>query len=395
MVKKYYIKSKNYTKSNKIYSLDSFKKPFCYNEKKKYKIYEYPKFKNKEFWKNKEKNKKPILIVSGPPRNGNHLIISLLDGHSQIIPHPGEDNFLRSLFTYVNINEENTIKKIKKKNHKFFLQLSGQPNYKMNKKNGFDKWKGLFELYNKKQKSSVWSGNQPPEHEEQIIKKHLQDYQDLVPNIDYLKFSKKLKKTKNLVINSFFNFLYHYLEATKCLSNKITRKKKFKYEYRISGSGLRREIFFLMSKIENIKLICPIRNFEGFYFSYAKTMYKLNREFHQKALDDLWEHWKHKVIDYLILKEKYPDNVMIVRYENITANPSKVMKKVSNFLKIKFEKTEIQATLFNNKALGNSSIEKPKSLEGEIFNKKEEKFPPNIILPKEYEDIQKLINKLT
>ena len=90
-------------------------------KKKKYKIYEYPKFKNKEFWKNKEKNKKPILIVSGPPRNGNHLIISLLDGHSQIIPHPGEDNFLRSLFTYVNINEENTIKKIKKKTINFFI----------------------------------------------------------------------------------------------------------------------------------------------------------------------------------------------------------------------------------------------------------------------------------
>jgi len=108
----------------------------------------------------------------------------------------------------------------------------------------------------------------------------------------------------------------------------------------------------------------------------------------------LWEHWKHKVIDYLILKKKYPNKVMIVRYEDLTSNPKKTMKKVSNFLGIKFEKIQIKSTLFNIKALGNSSVEKPKYLEGKIFNKKQEKFPSNIFMPKEYKDIQKLIKKL-
>ena len=100
MLTKYYIKSKSQIKENELFSLDHIKKPFCYNEKKKkYKIYQYPNFKNDKFWKIKDKNKKPILVVSGPARNGNHLVISLLDGHSQIRPHPGEDDFLRSLFS--------------------------------------------------------------------------------------------------------------------------------------------------------------------------------------------------------------------------------------------------------------------------------------------------------
>ncbi len=389
MLTKYYIKSKSQIRDNEIFSLDHFKKPFCYNEtKKKYKIYQYPNFKYGEFWKIKYKNKNPILVVSGPARNGNHLVISLLDGHSQIRPHPGEDDFLRSFFSFINLNEKGTIKKIKSKNHKFLHQLSGQPNFLNKKKKGFDKWKGLFKLYNKKKKSSIWSGNQP-ENEG-----HIQDYQDLVPNIDYLEFSKNLKKTKNLKINNFFDFLYHYLEATKYLSNKITKKKTFKYEYRISGSGLRREMFFLMSKIKNIKLICPIRSFEGFYFSYAKTRHNLNKKFSQKALDDMWEHWRHKVIDYLILKKKYPHNVMIVKYEKLTSNTQKVMKKVSRFLGVKFEKIQTEPTVFNKKSLGNSSFKKQKNLKGKIY-KTQDKFPSNIVLPREYKDILKLLDKLS
>ena len=62
-------------------------------------------------------------------------------------------------------------------------------------------------------------------------------------------------------------------------------------------------MFYLFKEVENIKLICPIRSFEGFYYSYAKTRHKLNRKFSQKALDDMWEHWRHKVIDYLLLKK--------------------------------------------------------------------------------------------
>ena len=115
-------------------------------------------------------------------------------------------------------------------------------------------------------------------------------------------------------------------------------------------------MFYLMSHIDNIKLICPIRSFEGFYYSYAKTRYKLDKNFNSKALNDMWEHWRHKVIDFLILKKKYPNKVLIIRYEQLTKNTKLTMKKICSFLKIKFEDILLEPTVFNQKSLGNSSF---------------------------------------
>jgi hypothetical protein len=389
MVKKYIIDSESQIKKNELFSLDNFKKPFCFKEKKnKYKIYQYPKFSDKNFWKIKTSQKKPILVVSGPARNGNHLVISLLDGHSEIIPHPGEDDFLRSFFSFVNLDEKKSILKLKRKDLSFIRQLSGQPNFSNKNPKGTDKWKELYKLYKSNKKSLVWSGNQP-ENEG-----HVQDYQDLVPNIDYPNFLNNLKKIKKKNFNNFFDFLYYYLDATKNLANKATKKKSAKYQYRISGSGLRREMFYLMSNIDNIKLICPIRSFEGFYYSYAKTRHKLDKNFNSKALNNMWEHWRHKVIDFLILKKKYPNKVLIVRYEQLTKNTKLTMKKICSFLKIKFEDILLEPTVFNQKSLGNSSFKKSSNLKGKIY-KTDNKFPSNIGLPKEYKDIMRLINTLS
>ena len=50
------------------------------------------------------------------------------------------------------------------------------------------------------------------------------------------------------------------------------------------------------------------------------------------------------------------------------------MKKVSSFLGVKFEKTQIEPTVFNKKSLGNSSFKKQKNLKGKIY-KTQDKFP--------------------
>ena len=122
-----------------------FKKPFCFKEKKKYQYYEYPRFKDKNFWKfpKKYKSKKfNTLVISGPSRNGNHLLLSLLDGHGQTANHSGEDDMLRTLFASVNWNETNTINKIKNCDLKFIFNLSGQL-IKKNSVSGFNKWEEL------------------------------------------------------------------------------------------------------------------------------------------------------------------------------------------------------------------------------------------------------------
>ena len=80
------IKSKSLLKKDQNFSLDYFNEPFCSNELPRFKRYETIKeFENKSFWKQNKNFDKigNVLFLSGPARNGNHLLMSLLDGHSK------------------------------------------------------------------------------------------------------------------------------------------------------------------------------------------------------------------------------------------------------------------------------------------------------------------------
>ena len=380
------VKSKSQLKKYKKFDLDFFSTPFCFKENKKYKIYEYPKLNKSSFWKPSNKKNKNVLVVSGPARNGNHLMLSLLDGHPDIGRHPGEDDFLRTFFSNINLNQKKTINNIIKKKIEFIFRLSGQPSFKNRDKEGFNKWKELNLLKKNNKELDVWSGNQP----ENVG--HVQDFQSLIPDIDYKSFEKKLSKIKKKKIKNFFDFFYYYLNASRKLCSNFKEKKNIKFPYRVTGSGLRRELFFLLERQKNISVICPIRKFESFYFSYAKTRHNLNKKFSQKALDDMWEHWRHKVIDYLILKSKYPDKVAIIKYEEMVYSTPSCMRKLCKFLKIKFSKKMLNPTVLDIPSLGNSSFKKSEQFRGKIYKKKSS-FPKTIQLPDEYKEIMKNIDK--
>ena len=70
--------------------------------------------------KNKLKNIKKTLIISGGSRNGNHLLWSLLDGNNDIPYLPGEDKFLSQIFTLNLKSNKKFINNLKKKKNKFF-----------------------------------------------------------------------------------------------------------------------------------------------------------------------------------------------------------------------------------------------------------------------------------
>ena len=153
------ITSKSQLNSAQKFNLKLFKKPFCDNEtKKKYKLYQTPKFRTKYFKSlgNKRNLKNKTLFVSGPARSGNHLVLSLLDGHSQIAQDIGEDDFLRTVFSYTNINESETKKNLTSGDISFILKLSGQPKY--GKGPGLDKWKKLYDIFINKKKAKYGQG---------------------------------------------------------------------------------------------------------------------------------------------------------------------------------------------------------------------------------------------
>tara|TARA_B100000029_G_C17480547_1_gene925385 strand:- start:216 stop:1325 length:1110 start_codon:yes stop_codon:yes gene_type:complete len=367
-----------------MFNLKQYKKPFCYRESKKFKIFEYPLMKDKYFWKFPKKyNSKKFqkLMISGPARNGNHLMISLIDGHKDIATQFGEDSTLTSFLCCVKKDEKKAIENIKNYNSKFVLGLSGQY-YPNNKKIvGYDKWKNLFELFKKKRKSNTWSGIQSDG------KSFAQDYQDFVPKIDYKKFKKKIMEPKGF--KNFFDFWYFYLNAYKILAKKNNVNLKYQYNYAASGS--RRELFFILNKTKNIKVLCPIREFSSFYFSFSKSRFN-STKITKKNLKEAWAHWYHKVIDYLILQKKYPKNVLIVKYEDLTNDTISTMRRVAKKLNIEPSKSLFIPTINGKKTKGNSSFKNNKNKFGKIY-KNDNKIKLAIKF-QNYDKILKYINKI-
>ncbi len=359
---------------NVKFSIDLFKEPFCSNELDRFKRYEtIKKFKNKSFW---ERNTNfdeigNILFLSGPARNGNHLLMSLLDGHSKILSQPGEDFMLREFLSRVKEDEETAIKNLTGKNNiEYILKMSGGK---------FNKWEKLHEYNLKNYKSNLWSGQQP-ENEG-----HVTDFQDITPKINYLSFRDYLySKQKDIQsADNFFDFFSIYLKALQYLVGS-ENYKKFKYPFIWIFSGLRRELFFLFERTNNVRCITPIRRFETFYHSYARSRFNTD-QIEQDVLNELWEHWRHKTIDYLLLKKKYPEKIDLVTFENLIQNTHRTINSICKKLKIDIEEISTKPTTLGVFNKGNSSFAKTNKYKGKVFSEPlKTKFDENVKLPNEY-----------
>ncbi len=365
----------------KKFNLSDFKKPFCSNEKKKFKRYETVNFKS-TFFKSKNKNfikGKKMLIISGPARNGNHIVMSMLDGHPDIGFLPGEDFLLREFFSRAKENEKKLLLKVKNlKDIKFLTNMSGAYT---------DKWKLSDEFFKKKAIPKFWSGQQPEN------KSHIADFQDIVPKINYKSYFNFLSSKINNLRNSknFMEFFEIYLNA---LNKLVPEKKHAKYQHLYVYSGLRRELFYILEKTEKVICISPIRRFESFYYSYAKSRFSTNAV-KQKAFNELWDHWRHKTIDYLLLKKKYPNKIIFVKFEDLLRRPGLTAKKLCKKLKIKFSKKLLIPTLLEKKVKGNSSFRKSDKYKGKFYQDPLDlqfKFPKEI-LPDEYYEIYAEVSK--
>ncbi len=191
---------------------------------------------------------------------------------------------------------------------------------------------------------------------------------------------------------NFENIFEGYLDAFSKLS---PQNKKTKYDFFYTNSGLRRELYFLLKKKYNLKIIVPIRKFETFYPSkvigrYAGQSSKENKKIiNHGYLQDAWMHWKNKTIDYLILKKLFPKDIFIVKFEDFTKKSNAFyLRKICKFLKIDFSpKMKLNTSWFRSVQPNSSySTKKNKILKKKLKVKKE-------IIPDEYSFIYKLVNK--
>ena len=184
------ISSKSQLDPGVNFSLELFDKPFFFKETGKYKKYGYPEFNDDEFWNYKQSDfneMDKILFISGPARNGNHILLSMLAGHPEICPSPGEDDMLRTFFSDIFLDQKKTINKIKEKNIDYILKLSGQPSYFNDDR--FNKWYEVDKLLKSNCKINEWSGIQLNG------RGHITDFQDFIPKINYKEFHNFLRSS--------------------------------------------------------------------------------------------------------------------------------------------------------------------------------------------------------
>lgn len=370
----------NSISKSKNFSLNNFKNFFFEKEKKKkFKFFEEVNFKS-NFWRSddiKKKNKK-LLIISGISRSGNHLLLSIIDNHKDICFCGGEDGILRNLLAIVKSHgEKKTEHKLRTLNINFLKKLSGSKIVN-NKITLFDKWLKVANL--SKNSKLRHSGTQG------INITSILDFKNTIPSINYSAFVKYL--SKKTIIDNFYDFFYFYLEASRKL---FFENKKKKFYYTLCHSGLRREINFLLSNNVDAIVLVPVRDFKGFCSSYLKGIYRTEKPTtHQ--LNDIWENWRHKVIDFLLLKEKFPNRIILIQYEDLIKDPKKLINKL--FGKIKISKIKkIETTILGKLNIGNSSFNLDNIKAGKIYKRKNYLKLNDKQIPDEYKKIMKLIKQ--
>ena len=67
--------------------------------------------------------------------------------------------------------------------------------------------------------------------------------------------------------------------------------------------------------------------------------------------------WFRKVVDYLILKKKYPSNVIIIKFEDLIHNQKRTLTLLFKKIKEPLKKINFKPTILKKNILGNSSYD--------------------------------------
>ncbi len=340
---------------------------FCHE--KDFSKYKLPFFNKK---KNLIKKIPKTLFISGGSRNGNHLVWSLLDGNKNLPTLAGEDKFLSSLFK-IDFNSIKVKKSFEINKINFAKKLSG---------GSYDKWK---KIHSENLKKANWAGLKFTK------KAPLIEFPEFQAKVFYKEYTNTLKENLKSSVFCFYDLYIAYLKGL----NKLSNKKNYKtYRFINTESGLRKEILFLLKNGANIKCVIPIRKFESFYFSKCQNMFN-STKLKKNYLKEIWSQWKNKTLDYLYLKKKYPNNIILVFFEDIE-NLNKrefYIKKILKKLRLKFNKINLIPTSFRKKVFPNSSFKK--KIKSFKKNQKFEEFRfPKKNIPRNYRKIYNEVKKL-
>jgi hypothetical protein len=324
---------------------------------------------------------KPVLFVSGPGRNGNHLVHSMMDNHPQVARAGGEDAFLAAFFNACVQDQEAAIEKLRgPQNIEAILDWSGH---------GFNKWKLTAEMSREGnvRETKTWAGVHDKVH-------FVSDYQDTAVSVDYESYEKRLRELAEPIrrAETFVDIFWMYLDAVSRLDAAAKQDLRFPYIY--VGSGMRAEMKFLLSRGAPLKCVAPIRPFETFYYSFAKGRMKSDEQIDQEILQLAWDHWHHKAIDYMLLKKQYPEAICLVNFTHLIENPEATAREVCRFLQLDFSDACLTPTSMGIPTKGNSSFPKPEEKRGTFYKESLTRKLDSKYWPELYPGLWKMVERL-
>lgn len=251
------------------------------------------------------------LFITGHRKSGTTLLTSLFDGHDDLAVYPTDLSLMYAYFPYFNNN--NYSFKVKKERIKKILEksLSVNLNYRVKKKN---------------------------------LK--INDFiRNILSRLNYNNIN-NIKKILNILKNEFTKF--YNLENKKYFLIKETSS----------------DIYFnnMFKKKDNIKFIHLIRDPRDNYASLKsgiKTHYSKIGESNLILLSSMINRAKLDFEFININKKMYGNkNYLVIKYEELIKNTDKTMKKISNFLNIKYSKKMLFSSIFNIKTKSNTFTKK-------------------------------------
>lgn len=338
------------------------------------------------------------LLISGPSRNGNHLLHALLDDHAQLPRIAGEDGTLNAVYDALVADFEGTDSRLRSAEAGCFLRsLSG--------KGIEDKWAKLYRYQEgvadpDDASDRLWSGM----YYGQGRTSFLYDYQDTQVKIDYPAFAAALDRALPAapgeggegVPNCLHDLVTAYMRALCRLdpAHPERRAGLRSYDGITFGSGARGPLDYMLGHGDYLICVAPIRSFETYYFSFAKGFFD-TRVIRDDILQEAWEHWSHKVTDYLVIKQRYPDRLGLVNFEALVTEGEATIRRVCAFLGIPFERTCTRPTVLGQPTKGNSSFPKDESDRGTVYAAPlQHRLPPEYV-PEEARALWRAVRALS
>ncbi|MBF0186801.1 MAG: sulfotransferase domain-containing protein [Magnetococcales bacterium] len=278
----------------------------------------------------------------------------MMDNHPALLSLPGEDSFLAKFFLDLNDDPDAAVANLRSRdNIDYILLHTGR---------GINKWQELWKLSQSGTPTDkvIWSGTQ------QEGKGYVTDYQDTIIPVDYPAYLKRLQDLAQAIREapSFMDVFWYYLDALSYLNGQ--RSEQAAYGRLLVGSGMRSEMAFVFERTDNTYCIAPLRPFDTYYYSFAKGRFKTT-EVEKDVLKEAWEHWWHKSVDYLIMKQRYPERFCLINFNHAISDTEETSREVCRFLGIPFNESCLTPTTLGVMTKGNSSFPKGEQARGTFY----------------------------